>query len=165
LQFLPYLITIFPNLLLFYTGEKRESSTVLLAQRESAEKNDGKNVYEYYRRIKDIGIRIYDSLVQSDLFHFGELLHEHWEIKRHLAGGVSNPRFDELYQLARNNGALGGKLIGAGGGGLFLLFVPPSEREKVHSTMHQQGLEEVNFSYDWEGATLLNGFYIPRRYS
>jgi len=58
---------------------------------------------------------------------------------------------------------LGGKLIGAGGGGLFLLFVLPADRERVRSTMRQQNLEEVHFSYDWEGATLLNGFYNPRR--
>src|SRR3989338_4297098 len=152
-------------LLLFYTGERRESSAVLSAQRELAEKNDGVRVYEYYHRIKDIGMRIHESLIHSDLIHFGELLHEHWETKRCLAGGVSNPRFDKLYQLARNNGALGGKLIGAGGGGLFLLFVPPSEKERVRSTMYQGGLEEVSFSYDWQGATLSNGFYSPRRSS
>ena len=153
------------HLLLFYTGERRESSAILSAQRECAEKDNGEKVYEYYHRIKDIGLRIYESLIHSDLIRFGELLHEHWETKKCLAGGVSNPRFDELYQLARHNGALGGKLIGAGGGGLFLLFVPPSKKEKVCSTMHQQGLEEVSFSYDWQGATLLNGFHSPRCYS
>lgn len=150
------------HLLLFYTGERRESSAVLSAQRELAEKNDGKGVYEYYHRIKDIGMRIHESLVRGNLVRFGELLHEHWETKRHLAGGVSSPRFDELYRLASNNGALGGKLIGAGAGGLFLLFVPPSKRERVRSAMQREDLEEVCFSYDWEGATLLNGFDNPR---
>src|SRR3989344_3736575 len=72
-------------LLLFYTGERRESSAVLSAQRELAEKNDGVRVYEYYHRIKDIGMRIHESLIHSDLIHFGELLHEHWETKRCLA--------------------------------------------------------------------------------
>lgn len=152
-------------LLLFYTGERRESSAVLSAQRESAEKNNGEKVYEYYHRIKEIGTRIYESLVRGDLAGFGGLLHEHWEAKRCLAGGVSNPRFDDLYRLARRNGALGGKLIGAGAGGLFLLFVGPSERERVRSTLLGQGLEEVRFSYDWQGATLLDGFYHPRHSS
>lgn len=146
------------HLLLFYTGERRESSAVLLAQRERAD-------YEYYHRIKEIGMRIYESLTHNDLARFGELLHAHWETKRCLAGGVSNPHFDALYLLARRHGALGGKLIGAGGGGLFLLFVPPSKREELRSTLRQEGLEEVCFSYDWQGATLLNGFYNPRPHS
>lgn len=150
------------HLFLFYTGERRESSAVLSAQRESAEKKDGERVYEYYHRIKDIGMNAYEALIRNDLARFGELLHAHWETKRCLIGGVSNPRFDKLYRLARANGAVGGKLVGAGGGGLFLLFITPSESRRVRSVMHQEGLEEVDFSYDWQGATLLNGFYNSR---
>ena len=142
------------NLMLFYTGTRRESSAVLGAQKEAAEKQGGKDVFEYYHAIKDIGVRIYETLVAGDVSRFGGFLHEHWQTKKRLAGGVSNPGFDHLYDEARDHGAIGGKLVGAGGGGLFLFFVPPRVQAAFSLFMQERGCEHVPFAFEPWGVEL-----------
>ncbi|HEY9784668.1 MAG TPA: hypothetical protein V6D17_04635, partial [Candidatus Obscuribacterales bacterium] len=102
---------------------------------------------------KELGFRVKDALESGELTRFGELMHEHWEHKRKRSAGMSNPRIDELYELARKNGAIGGKLIGAGGGG-FLMFYSENKR-KLREAMHNAGIEELRFHFDFEGTKLM----------
>jgi D-glycero-alpha-D-manno-heptose-7-phosphate kinase len=92
-------------------------------------------------------------LLKGDTAGFGALMHEQWEQKKRRSGGMSNPRIDELYDLARRNGAIGGKLVGAGGGG-FLLFYSEDHR-RLRAAMSNAGLQEVRFRFDFEGTKVL----------
>jgi len=88
--------------------------------------------------------------LKGDLPRFAELMDEHWQHKKKRSGGMSNSRIDEWYEIAKRNGALGGKLIGAGGGG-FLMFYTENKRRLLHA-MLEEGLEEVRFRFDFEGS-------------
>ncbi|WP_219995531.1 hypothetical protein [Cylindrospermopsis raciborskii] len=103
--------------------------------------------------VKDLGYRSKAALESGDTYLFGQLMHEHWEHKKKRSGGMSNPQIDEWYQLAMNNGAIGGKLVGAGGGG-FLMFMA-SDRNKLRHAMTNAGLEEVRFGFDFEGTKVV----------
>jgi D-glycero-alpha-D-manno-heptose-7-phosphate kinase len=103
--------------------------------------------------VKDLGLRSKVALEKGDTHLFGELMHEHWEHKKRRSGGMSNPQIDTWYQLAMDNGAVGGKLVGAGGGG-FLMFMA-KDRNKLRSAMAKAGLEEVRFKFDFEGAKVV----------
>lgn len=152
------------NLLLFYTGEKHESESILGEQKRLADSGDEATL-SHYHRIKDIGLLIIDALERGDLISFGELMHSHWQAKRELPGGVSNERFNTLYDLARSRGALGGKIIGAGGGGFFMFFCERNKRRSLRYAMQEAGLREIRFSYDWDGAVLLPNFSKSERNS
>jgi len=113
---------------------------------------------EHYHRIKEIGYLSLQALEQGDLVSFGELMHRHWEVKRELAGGVSNPEIDMTYHLAREKGALGGKIVGAGGGGFFLFFCPAAQKKAIRHALMERGLREITFSYDWQGSVVIPVF-------
>ena len=100
--------------------------------------------------IKDLGRRSHAALLLGDLPRFAELMDEHWQQKKKRSGDMSNSLIDEWYDIAMRNGALGGKLIGAGGGG-FLMFYTENKRRLLHA-MLEQGLEEVRFRFDFEGS-------------
>jgi len=103
--------------------------------------------------VKELGIRSRCALENGQLGDFGVLMHEHWEHKKRRSSGMSNPSIDEWYELGRRHGALGGKLVGAGGGG-FLLFY--SERHQpLRDAMQKAGLQEVRFRFDYEGTKVL----------
>ena len=108
------------NLLLFFTGYSRSASSILKEQDDKTKKNDS-DMIQNLNYVKDLGLRSLKALESGNLVEFGKLMHEHWEHKKHRSGGMSNPKIDEWYDLALKNGAVGGKLIGAGGGG-FLMF-------------------------------------------
>jgi len=103
--------------------------------------------------VKELAYRSKDALEAGDAVKFGELMHEHWEHKKRRSGGMSNPRIDEWYELGLKNGAIGGKLVGAGGGG-FLMFYA-ADRNKLHHAMSKAGLEEVRFGIDFEGTKVV----------
>src|SRR5581483_4839987 len=103
--------------------------------------------------VKSLGYQSREALEAGNVVRFGELLHEHWEHKKRRSGGISNPQIDEWYSLAMRNGAIGGKLVGAGGGG-FLMFYA-SDRNRLRRTMTEAGLEEVRFRFDFEGTKVL----------
>jgi D-glycero-alpha-D-manno-heptose-7-phosphate kinase len=105
--------------------------------------------------VKDLGLRSREMLEQGNTAAFGELMHEHWEHKKRRSPGMTNAQIDEWYELARQNGAIGGKLVGAGGGG-FLLFYT-EEHRRLRSAMSKAGLEEVRFHFDYEGTKVLFG--------
>ncbi len=103
--------------------------------------------------VKDLGKQIKDALEGGDLCRFGQLMNEHWQYKKQRSGNMSNSKIDEWYDLALKNGAGGGKLIGAGGGG-FLMFYA-EDKLPVRKAMHEAGLKEVRFRFDFEGTKVV----------
>ena len=103
--------------------------------------------------VKRMGLESKKALERGDIAALAEIMNEHWENKKKRSGGMSNPKIDEWYELAMKNGAMGGKLIGAGGGG-FLMFIA-KDKPKLRRTMQEAGLEEVRFRFEREGAKIL----------
>ncbi len=141
------------NLLLFYTHETRDATAILSRQDQSARKRDG-NVVGYLQEIKDIGIEIRDEVVKGNLRRFGELLDAHWQTKKRLSEGISNPQIDSWYELARRNGAIGGKISGAGGGGFLMLYCE-NDKRRLRDAMRKAGLRELNFRFEFEGSKVV----------
>lgn len=140
------------NLALFYTGFSRSAYEILTDQNDKTNASQS-DMLENLHNIKAIGLRIKDALERGETGRFGELMHEHWLCKRTRSEGMSNPRIDELYELAMKNGATGGKLIGAGGGG-FLMFYT-EEKNKLRNAMLEADTKEMRFRFDFSGTTLL----------
>ncbi len=142
------------NILLFFTGFARNASDILKDQ-DTRSKEMDEDMLANLHYVKELGLRSKEALMAGDTAEFGALLHEHWEHKRKRSKGMSNPTIDEWYALGRKNGALGGKLVGAGGGG-FLMFYA-EDRSLLRRTMLKIGLEEVRFRFDFEGTKTLIG--------
>ena len=140
------------NLLLFFTGYSRSASGILKDQKEKSNSNDFEMLKNLHF-VKSLGFKSKVALEQGDTKLFGELMHEHWENKKCRSNGMSNSKINHWYDIALKNGALGGKLVGAGGGG-FLMFMA-SDRKKLRKAMADQGLEEVRFKFDFEGTKVL----------
>ncbi len=140
------------NLLLFFTGFSRSASGILKDQKVKSQQNDG-DMLNNLHYVKDLGYRSRDALIAGNTELFGDLMHEHWEHKKRRSGGMSNPQIDAWYELGMKNGAVGGKLVGAGGGG-FLMFMA-RDRNKLRHAMTGAGLEEVRFKFDFEGAKVV----------
>jgi len=140
------------NLLLFFTGFSRSASNILKDQKVKSQQNDVEMLKNLHY-VKDLGYRSRDALMDGKTELFGELMHEHWEHKKRRSGGMSNPKIDEWYALGMKSGAVGGKLVGAGGGG-FLMFLA-NDRNKLRHAMAGAGLEEVRFKFDFEGTKVV----------
>jgi len=136
------------NLLLFFTGYSRAAS-VILKEQDSKTKQQDAGMIANLHNVKEMGYRSLKLLEEAQLTEFGQLMDEHWQLKKRRSGGMSNPKIDEWYSLAMKNGAAGGKLIGAGGGG-FLMFYA-EDKTKLRHAMTQAGLTEVRFRFDFEG--------------
>jgi D-glycero-alpha-D-manno-heptose-7-phosphate kinase len=140
------------HLLLFFTGYTRSAGEILKEQDARSRKNDPEMIANMHF-VKQIGRDVKDALEGGDLQRFGELMNTHWEYKKGRSRSMSNDRIDHWYQLARSNGALGGKLIGAGGGG-FLMFLC-QDTTRMRRVMAEEGLEEVRFRFDFEGTKVV----------
>jgi len=140
------------NILLFFTGISRKASSILKDQDKRSKEND-KQMLNNLHYIKELGLKSKEALVNGDMLQFGELLNEHWEQKKKRSKNMSNSQIDEWYELGKKNGALGGKLIGAGGGG-FLMFYA-QDRNKLRYAMKNAGMEEVRFRFDFEGTKVI----------
>lgn len=140
------------NLLLFFTGFVRNASDLLNDQHSRSQDLDPVMLQNLHD-VKEMGYRSLNALENGHMCEFGELMHEQWEKKKKRTNGMSNSRIDEWYELGRANGALGGKLVGAGGGG-FLLFYT-EDRQRLRKAMLKAGLEEVRFRFDFEGTKVL----------
>ena len=140
------------GIMMFYTGITRSASAILGKQQKKVSK-DGDAV-ERMHRIKAIGLESKKALETGDLRRFGELLDEHWEIKRGVTADMSSDKIDSWYSLARRNGAVGGKVVGAGGGGFLMLYCE-GNREKVRSALARKGLVEYRFRFDFEGSKVI----------
>jgi D-glycero-alpha-D-manno-heptose-7-phosphate kinase len=140
------------NLLLFFTGFSRSASSILKDQKARSQSGD-EEMIRNLDYVKDLAARSEAALVEGRAGEFGALLHEHWEHKKRRTGGMSNPQIDEWYDVGMRNGAVGGKLVGAGGGG-FLMFYA-EDRSRLRHAMSSAGLEEVRFRFDFEGTKIL----------
>jgi D-glycero-alpha-D-manno-heptose-7-phosphate kinase len=140
------------NLLMFFTGYTRAASSILKDQDEKSRGNDREMIANLHF-VKELGRATQEALTSGDLRQYAALMNEHWEHKKRRSDNMSNSKINDLYDLARNNGALGGKLIGAGGGG-FLLFYSEN-KAPLRCAMREAGLEEVRFRFDFEGTKLV----------
>jgi len=140
------------NLLLFFTGFSRSAGSILKDQNVRTQRSDDEMLKNLHY-VKELGHRSREALESGNVVRFGELMHEHWLNKKRRSGGMTNPQIDAWYDLAMTNGAVGGKLVGAGGGG-FLLFYA-NDRNKLRHAMTRAGLEEVRFRFDFEGTKIV----------
>jgi D-glycero-alpha-D-manno-heptose-7-phosphate kinase len=146
----PVLRALEAQFLVFYTGTTREAKSILAEQRaRTAETRETRDVLLQLRASAD---RLKDALQRRDVSTFGPILHEAWELKRSLAGGISNERIDRLYCLARQAGATGGKLLGAGGGGFLLICAPEDRRDDVRRALAE--LRELPVALDMQGTRI-----------
>ncbi|MBE2255698.1 MAG: galactokinase [Ignavibacteria bacterium] len=146
------------RLLMFYTGKERDANSILGEQSEKIKKakaGSQNTALAYMDKIKSIGYKIKDALLSEDIDGFGKLMHEHWLTKKSVSDKMSNSEIDTWYDLAMSNGAIGGKIMGAGGGGFLLLCVENGKRKHLRKTMEQSGLKYMDFKFDWEGAKVL----------
>jgi D-glycero-alpha-D-manno-heptose-7-phosphate kinase len=137
------------QLLLFYTGEARSASHVLADQDKRSKAGDGA-MLENLHRIKDLGLLSHEMLMSGALEDYAELMHEHWEHKRRRSPGMTDERIDNLYALARRNGVIGGKLVGAGGGGFLLVYT--RRPEDTRRAMLAADAPELAFDFEFGGA-------------
>src|SRR4051795_6399998 len=140
------------NLLLFFTGYSRAAGSILKDQDQKSRASD-KEMTDNLHFVKELGYQSQEALEVGDLHKFGELMNIHWEHKKKRSGGMSNTDIDRWYQLAMENGAVGGKVIGAGGGG-FLMFYA-EDKTKLRHALTQAGLREVRFRFDFEGTKIV----------
>jgi len=140
------------NLLLFFTGYSRSASSILKQQDDSSRKK-ADDMLQNLHFVKDLGMKSRDALEKGDLREFANLMNVHWNYKKKRSGAMSNDNIDDWYQLALKSGAIGGKLIGAGGGG-FLMFYA-EEKTRLRRAMLEKGLREVRFRFDFEGTKVI----------
>ena len=145
------------NLLVFYSGIERKASVVLSEQKKTIASNKDYAVQRMHR-IKALGHDTKRLLINGTIDQYGDLLHEHWMNKRKLASNMTDGTIDEHYEEARKAGAIGGKLMGAGGGGFFMFYVRPESRRKVYETMVARGLRPLRFRFDFDGARISANF-------
>lgn len=136
------------NLLLFFTGHSRSASAILKDQDDRSRRHDPE-MLDHLHQTKELGHRSLAALEAGDPEMFARLMDEHWRKKRVRSAGMSNERIDAWYAHAMANGALGGKLIGAGGGGFLMFYAADGKR--LRHAMREQGLQEVRFRFDFEG--------------
>jgi D-glycero-alpha-D-manno-heptose-7-phosphate kinase len=150
------------NLMLFFTGSAHHSWSILKEQ-ESSTRNQTGGAVDALHEVKALGLRMRNALQQGDIRELGILMHEGWQAKRRISTKISTPRIDELYTLAREAGALGGKITGAGGGGFLLLYCEPQFQPPVREAMRQQDIQEMTFGFDMQGAqAIVNDPFINR---
>lgn len=138
------------SLLLCYTGRTRLSGHIVSRQRDSFISGKDKVVRALDTQ-KEIAIRMKYALLQGKLAEFGGLLHEAWQTKKDLDEGITNPQIDEMYQAARQAGAIGGKILGAGGGGFLLVFCPFDRRRAIAAALEHAGGQLVDFGFEHRG--------------
>ena len=140
---------LFRNLMFFYTGGTRSASAILKKQKQSTADR-----LEFLTRMRDQADEIREVLINGrDLTLFGELLHAGWQLKKQLTGGITNPEIDGWYERAREAGAIGGKLLGAGGGGFLVFYVQPDKQRFVQAAL--QELRQVKFDYEPQGSKIV----------
>jgi D-glycero-alpha-D-manno-heptose-7-phosphate kinase len=142
------------NLMLFFTGAAHHSWDILADQEKSTRLPSGPAV-EALHQVKEAAAMMKEALLCGNLEHFGHLLDDAWQAKKRVSSLISNPRIDHLYQVARDHGAAGGKITGAGGGGFLLLYTEPPCHHAVRSALQAEGLQEMAFAFDSQGAQVI----------
>tara|TARA_Y100000817_G_scaffold314722_1_gene314789 strand:+ start:135 stop:1085 length:951 start_codon:yes stop_codon:yes gene_type:complete len=139
------------NLLLFYLGSTRKASSVLTDQKSNLISNQSK--FDNLKRMTDLVDQMHQSLIKSDLDSFGKILDQNWMLKKTLSNKISNEKIDELYSLGKKNGAKGGKILGAGGGGFILFYCEKKYQNKLRDAMRK--LKEVDFHFENSGTKII----------
>ena len=142
------------NLMLFFTGAAHHSWDILAAQEESTRLPGGPAV-EALHQVKEAAALMKEALLCGNLEHFGHLLDDAWRAKKSISSRISSSRIDHLYGVARESGALGGKITGAGGGGFLLIYAEPACQNSVRSAMQNEGVQEMAFAFDSQGAQVI----------
>ena len=138
------------HMLLFYTGETRDAA-VVLSDQDARSRTGDEEMLNNLHATKEMGRRSYELLLAGDMEAYGELMHEHWENKRRRSVGMTSERIDTLYTLARRSGVIGGKLVGAGGGGFLLVYARnPAD---IQQAMAAAGAQELPFTFEFGGAS------------
>jgi D-glycero-alpha-D-manno-heptose-7-phosphate kinase len=143
------------NLCLYYLGSTRSANDILHEQSQNMVQ---KTKFDNLVKMCKMAEIMKKSLINGDLDAFGEILHESWQLKRELASGITNPEIDELYEKAIEAGAIGGKLLGAGGGGFFLFYCPQEKQAVLNNSL---GLRPLPFTFDYDGTSVI---YIGDKY-
>jgi D-glycero-alpha-D-manno-heptose-7-phosphate kinase len=141
------------NILLFYTGLSRSTEQILSTQVSQLARDEA-GITGNLHRIKEIGREILAELRRGNTRRFGELLDEHWRAKKKLGNDIASRRIDHIYDVARANGAVGGKISGAGGGGFFLFYAEEGKKQ-LRAAMEAEGLREMRFRFDLEGSKIV----------
>jgi len=144
------------NMLLFFTHVTRSADDILAEQTKSV-KEENKSVLESMHYIKELGREILKAAEEGDADEIGRKFHAHWQYKKQISKKMSNPEFDRIYNAAIKNGALGGKISGAGGGGFFTFYVPQGQPE-FREVMNKFGLREMRYRFEPEGSKVLANF-------
>ena len=142
------------RVLLFFTGKSRDSGNILRKQSNASQQQDAATL-ERMHRIKALGLEMVDALKQQNLDAFGELLHQSWLQKRGVVTDVTNNVIDQAYAAARENGALGGKIAGAGGGGFMMLYCHEEHQAAVTQALQALNLSRMDFRFDFDGPQIL----------
>lgn len=145
------------RLLMFYTGITRDANEILGEQSQKAKDNE-ERATEAMHKIKGLATEAKNALIIGDIDYFGMILNTHWEIKKKISGKMSNPQIDQWYNLALENGAIGGKIMGSGGGGFFLFCAKEGRRKGLKETMESAGLKYMDFRFEFEGAKIIANY-------
>ncbi len=143
------------NMMVFFTNTTRSSGDVIHDQ-SSAIKEERKDVVESMHVIKELGYKILEAIESGNLSEVGKMFDRHWQHKKNTSTKISNPALDKIYEVARENGAIGGKVSGAGGGGFFTFYT--EDHKKLREAMKSLGLREMKYRFDFEGAKVLVDF-------
>jgi D-glycero-alpha-D-manno-heptose-7-phosphate kinase len=145
------------NVLLFYTGVTRSSRDILEDQRKGTVAGNTTMV-DSLTRTKEIGYRVKEALEKGDIEQFGVLLDEHWQNKKRRSSKIAEPAIEDGYETAKKNGAVGGKIMGAGGGGFFMFYCPNSHKSQLRKALTARGWREMPYDFDFQGAKVLVNF-------
>ncbi len=151
------------RLMMFYTDIQRDANIILGEQSQKIkaafssnnEKGSNFTALDAMHKIKEIGLEIKKCLFSGDIDQIGNLMHDHWTIKKKVSTNMSNPSIDAWYNLAVTQGALGGKIMGAGGGGFFVFIVKKGSRTSLKNALEKSGLKHMDFKFDFEGVKVL----------
>jgi D-glycero-alpha-D-manno-heptose-7-phosphate kinase len=139
------------SLLMFYLGTTRAAGSILVEQKKNMNSDSAR--IEMLKKMVDLAYKLREDLKNNTIDNFGKILHEGWLLKKELASSISNSGIDGYYEIAMKNGAEGGKLLGAGGGGFLLFFVKPENQKKLREALSD--LKEVPFNFDNTGTTII----------
>jgi len=143
--------------LMFYTGMQRSAGEILSGQAAAVAVADQK-VTESMNVIKGLGYQVREALQQGDLTSFGDIMHRHWSAKKEMSEKISADAINNWYDVARENGALGGKIVGAGGGGFLMLHCMNGNKPRLREAMAERGLREMPYHIDFEGSKVMINF-------
>ena len=141
------------NLLIFYTGQQRKNNKILKEQDDSTKSNK-QEVLNSLHYIKESGYKILDIVQSGNIDDLGFMFRDHWEMKKKLSSGVTNEKIDSIYNIALDNGATGGKISGAGGGGFFTFYCNKNHQQ-LRDAMKAEGLKELDYSFDLDGSKII----------